>query len=77
MLTVTYGIVDEWHQASTPGREADPFDVLIDLLGALGAVSLWWGARGPGRWWPAFWRAAALGACAAALNAWRAWGPAA
>lgn len=75
VLTVTYGIVDEWHQSWVPGRNADPFDVLVDLLGAVGAVSLWWGARGPGRWWPALGRAAALGACAAALNAWRAWGP--
>jgi hypothetical protein len=77
VVTVTYGLVDEWHQTWTPGRAADPFDVLVDLLGGVGAVSLWWGIRGPGRVAPALLRAVAIGGCAAALNAWRAWGPAA
>lgn len=75
VLTVTYGLVDEWHQTRTLGRHADPFDVCVDLLGGVAAVSLWWGVRGPGRFWPALGRATAIGACVAALNAWRAWGP--
>ena len=75
ILTVTYGIVDEWHQTFVPGRSADPFDVCVDLLGGVGAVCLWWGVRGAGRFKPAIGRAAAIACCAAAFNAWRAWGP--
>jgi VanZ like family len=75
VLTATYGMVDEWHQSWTPGRFPDAFDVCVDALGGVAAVSLWWGVRGPGRFWPALGRATALGLCVLALNAWRTWGP--
>ncbi len=75
VLTVTYGIVDEWHQSWTPGRTPDAFDVCVDLLGGVGVLSLWWGVRGPGRFWPAVARFVSIGLCAAALNAARTWGP--
>lgn len=76
VLTVTYGIVDEWHQSFTPGRQPDPLDVCVDLLGGVGVVALWWGVRGPGRFWPALGRSVAVGLVVVALNAWRTWGPA-
>ncbi len=75
VLTATYGIVDEWHQSMTPGRSPDPFDVCVDLLGGIGALSFWWGVRGPGRVSAAFARAVAVGLCALGLNALRTWGP--
>lgn len=33
-LPFAYGVVDEWHQASVPGRDASPADLLTDLAGA-------------------------------------------
>ncbi len=37
-LTMLYGISDEWHQSFTPGRMADPYDVMVDTVSAVGAV---------------------------------------
>ena len=38
-LAAAYGVTDEVHQAFVPGRDADVFDGLADLLGAaLGAA---------------------------------------
>ncbi len=37
-LTTTYGIVDEWHQSFTPGRDTSFLDVMLDMLGAYIAV---------------------------------------
>jgi VanZ family protein len=34
-LAVAYGIVDELHQSTTPGRDATPVDVALDALGAV------------------------------------------
>lgn len=33
-LPVAYGVIDEWHQASVPGRNSSPADLLTDLAGA-------------------------------------------
>jgi VanZ family protein len=47
MMTIAYGVIDEWHQAFVPGRHADARDVLADAVGAalavavLGAVARW------------------------------------
>ena len=30
-----YGVLDEFHQSFVPGRTADPFDVLADILGTV------------------------------------------
>jgi len=33
-LAVLYGASDEWHQSFVPGRQPDPFDLLVDAVGA-------------------------------------------
>ncbi len=40
LLSVAYGIVDEWHQSSVPGRVSSVSDVISDSCGALLAVVL-------------------------------------
>jgi hypothetical protein len=40
-----YAVIDELHQAGTPGRSDDPVDVAVDTLGAFGFLQLWFGAR--------------------------------
>ncbi len=39
-LTSLYGVTDEWHQMSTVGREADPWDWVADTVGAILAVGI-------------------------------------
>lgn len=34
LLSVLYGLSDEWHQSFTPNRTSDPMDVVADALGA-------------------------------------------
>ena len=72
IVTVSYGIIDEWHQSFTPGRSPDPADVCVDLLGAVAAIAFWWGVRGPGRFRTAFLRGLAIGVTALGFNALRA-----
>ncbi|MFQ6092230.1 MAG: VanZ family protein [bacterium] len=36
-----YGLLDETYQSFVPGRAADPFDVLADILGVCTALLLW------------------------------------
>jgi VanZ family protein len=47
LLSMIYGISDEWHQSFTPGRTPDPMDVAADTLGAaigvLGVLALVYG----------------------------------
>ncbi len=38
-LTALYGVLDEWHQSSTPGRHSSGLDVATDVVGA--ACVLW------------------------------------
>ncbi len=40
LIGVIYAILDEWHQAYSPGRVSDPMDVLIDACGVLCGVLL-------------------------------------
>ena len=40
VLTIAYGLVDEWHQAYVPGRFPSATDLLADALGALIAAAL-------------------------------------
>jgi len=40
LLTVAYGLVDEWHQTWVPGRHAGILDWVADLTGALCAVGI-------------------------------------
>ena len=35
LMTVLWGILDEFHQSFVPGRDPDVFDVLTDLQGAI------------------------------------------
>jgi len=40
LCTTLYGITDEAHQAFTPMRSPDPYDVLADAVGGLlGAIA--------------------------------------
>lgn len=45
LISVAYGISDEFHQSFVPGREASAYDVLTDAIGALtGTIATWaWG----------------------------------
>jgi VanZ family protein len=59
LVTVAYGVSDEFHQSFVPGRVADAYDLLTDAIGALaGTIACWaWGiissvsgpTRGPSR----------------------------
>ncbi len=40
LITIAYAISDEFHQSFVPGRFSDPFDVLVDALGAATALGL-------------------------------------
>ena len=39
VLTLAYGVVDEFHQSFTPGRTASPFDVTNDGIAAVIAIT--------------------------------------
>ena len=41
-LTVLYAISDEWHQGFTPGRTPSFLDVIIDGVGGLIGIALWY-----------------------------------
>lgn len=41
-LAVLYGMTDEVHQSFVPGRDASPFDIIVDLVGATLGVGVWW-----------------------------------
>ena len=44
MLTVGYGISDEWHQSFVPGRTSEMRDIVADAIGAVigvGGVLVW------------------------------------
>lgn len=49
VVTVLYGVSDEWHQSFVPGRTADAWDVLADAAGASVAVGACWAC---GILWP-------------------------
>jgi VanZ family protein len=35
VIATLYGMTDEFHQSFVPSRDADPFDLLVDFLGAV------------------------------------------
>lgn len=41
LLTIGYGVTDEWHQFFVPGREMHFGDWLLDVIGALIVVSFY------------------------------------
>ncbi len=47
IFAVVYGILDEYHQQSVPGRVPDFYDVLADTGGALLYVAFSWMIRRP------------------------------
>jgi hypothetical protein len=69
-LPVAYGVVDEWHQASVPGRDASPADLLTDLAGAGSTVLVARYAGSAAANEVGLWRRLALGvlACLAAAG---------
>jgi hypothetical protein len=66
-LTMAYGIADEWHQSTVPGRNASVMDVVTDTVAAIMVV---WVVHGVGLGERAVrWRlVAGVGVCAA--SAW-------
>ncbi len=47
-VSVTYGVLDEWHQSFVPGRYASATDVLFNALGVGLALWAWhWERRRP------------------------------
>lgn len=42
LICVMYACTDEWHQLFIPGRDGNLTDVLIDSLGVLAGLSLWY-----------------------------------
>jgi len=46
LLVPLIGVLDEWHQAGIPGRDASFFDWLADELGTVAFVAAyWWSSR--------------------------------
>jgi VanZ family protein len=45
LISVAYGVSDEFHQSFVPGRQASADDLLTDAIGALaGTIACWaWG----------------------------------
>jgi hypothetical protein len=41
VLTVGYGVIDEWYQLSVPGRYGSMTDVLLNTVGAIAALWLY------------------------------------
>ena len=42
VLTITYGVSDEWHQSFVPGRTPDSMDLLVNGVGAAVVVGAAW-----------------------------------
>ena len=42
VLTITYGVSDEWHQSFVPGRTPDSIDLIVDGIGAATVVGGTW-----------------------------------
>ena len=40
-VAAVFGILDELHQVLIPGRQADVFDILADMAGAIGAIGIY------------------------------------
>ena len=40
VLTLGYGVLDEWHQGFVPGRDVSGTDLLRDVLGGSIGISL-------------------------------------
>ena len=72
LLAAAYGALDEWHQASVPGRVSSLSDFCSDVCGAVGAGVLlaWWHRGGP---FPVGLVLVLLGASAGSV-AWAVWG---
>ncbi len=41
LIVSLFGLTDEWHQGSTPGRSMEAYDWIADTLGAITAVVLY------------------------------------
>ncbi len=50
VLTLGYGVLDEWHQSFVPGRDVSGADLLRDVLGGSLGIALMrrqWAAKAP------------------------------
>ena len=65
-LAVAYGVVDEWHQSTVPGRSPSAVDLVTDAFGAAFAV---WFVRARLAGGPPDWRTGATLALAGAASA--------
>lgn len=45
LLSLAYGISDEWHQSFVPNRDSSALDVLADATGAAAGLAAWQIAR--------------------------------
>jgi len=46
VIAAIYAALDEFHQSFVPSRTASPYDVAIDVAGALVGVLIYWRATG-------------------------------
>lgn len=50
LLTVAYGVSDEFHQSFVPGRDPSAIDLVIDAIGATVASLIYWLVATAERW---------------------------
>jgi len=48
LLVSSFGFLDEFHQAFSPGRSVSALDWLADTVGGIAAVAAWWLAKRQG-----------------------------
>ncbi len=51
LLVSSFGFLDEFHQAFSPGRSVSALDWLADTVGGLAAGVAWWLAQRQGQVW--------------------------
>jgi VanZ family protein len=42
LLTIAYGVTDEFHQSFVPGRSAEAYDLFADAIGAIAGTAACW-----------------------------------
>ena len=44
-FAAAYGVLDEYHQSFVPGRDADAWDVMADMVGGMMGCGVWYAAQ--------------------------------